>query len=216
MAKGSQALQLSQQEKSDGALETEGETLGRSIVDPAISAGLAIQAYRNHIPGSGDVNASIDEVKRITAAVKSGDLSDIEGMLVAQAVALQTISANYLNRAQAQTAQRNLEVFFAMGLKAQSQSRATLQALVDLKFPRQTVIAKNVGNVNNGQQQYNAAGGAHGGKEDPAQIKQIGGIDGEWMDTRAPSAPVGAHPHLAAVGEVDRPQDGARKSRRVA
>lgn len=79
-----------------------------------------------------------------------GDLSDIEGMLVAQAVALQTISANFLNRAQMQPAQRNLEAFFGLGLKAQSQSRATIQALIELKFPRQTVFGKNVGNVNNG------------------------------------------------------------------
>lgn len=206
-------LQLMQGEKADGTPETGDEVAGRSIVEPAISAGLAMNAYTSHLPGNTDLNASIEEVKRITAAVKSGDLSDIEGMLVAQAVALQTISANYLNRAQLQTQQRNLEVFFAMGLKAQSQSRATLQALVDLKFPRQTVFAKNVGNNNNGQQQYNAAGTAHGGKDDPAQTKQIGGIDGEWMDTRAPRPTVGAHPHLAAVGEVDRSKDTRRKSR---
>lgn len=216
MTKEAQALRLRQQENDDGALETEGETLGRSIVDPAVSAGLAMQSYRSHIPGSGDVNASIGEVRRITAAVKAGDLSDVEGMLVAQAVALQTISANFFNRAQMQTGQRNLEAFFGLGLKAQSQSRATIQALIELKFPRQTVFAKNVGNVNNGQQQYNAPGVPHAGKDDSAQIKQIGGIDGEWMDTRAPSAPVSTHPHLAAVGAVDRPTKRSRKGARVA
>lgn len=216
MTKRPEPLRLTMGMNADGTKETEDEVAGRSLIEPAISAGLAMNAYSSHMPGQSDLNASIAEVKRITEAVQSGDLKDIEGMLVAQAVALQTISANYLSRAQIQTGQRNLEAFFSMGLKAQSQSRATLQALVDLKFPRQTVFAKNVGNVNNGQQQINAPSAPHEGKDGSAQIKQIGGIDGEWMDTRAPRQTVGAHPQLAPMGAVNGAKNRGRKSRRVA
>lgn len=212
MTSAAGALRLQQQTKD----ETEGEILGRSVIDSAISASVSIQAFGSHLPGVGDINSTVEEVRRITAAVNSGDLSDLEGMLVAQAIALQTISANFMNRAQMQTAQRNLEAFFGMALKAQAQSRATLQALVDLKYPRQVVFAKNVGNLNNGHQQINTGPVTHEGKAGPAQNKQLEAGNGEWLDTGAARASVGAHPHLAAVGEVHRPANRARKGARVA
>ena len=216
MTSTARALRLRQQAKADGSVENESEVLGRSVIDPAISASVAIQGYGSHLPGVGDINSTVEEVQRITAAVKCGDLSDLEGMLVAQAIALQTISANFMNRAQLQTAQRNFEAFFGMALKAQAQSRTTVQALVDLKYPRQVVFAKNVGNVNNGQQQINTGSAPHGVKAGPAQIKQLEARDGKWMDTGAARATSGAHPYLASVGEVHRSPNRARKGARVA
>lgn len=206
-------LRLEQGVKSDGDKESEGEVVGRCIANPAISSALMARGFQSHLPG-GDVNANIAEVRRITEAVKSGDLSDLEGMLVGQAVALQTIATNYALRAQEQTQQRNLEAFMGMALKAQAQSRATLQALVEMKFPRQVVIAKNVGNVNQGQQQINTGTRADGIQS--AQSKVFEGNDGQWMDPRTPGTAGNAYPQLATVGEVHRSQNPGRPRRRVA
>ncbi len=208
------ALQLVQGVTADGSKETEAQVVGRSIVDPAISSALMANSFQSHILGGGDVNANIAEVRRITEAVKRGDLSDLEGMLVGQAIALQTIAANYANRAQQQAGQRNLEAFMGMALKAQAQSRATVQALVDLKFPRQVVFAKNVSNVNNGQQQINNQARAE--ETESARNKVFEGNDGQWMDPRTPSTAGNAYPQLAAVGEVHRSQNSGRPRRRVA
>lgn len=212
-------LQLTQRERKDGTKEDEAEVVGRSLADPAISAGLMAMTYGSHIGGGGSINANIAEVRRITEAVKAGDLSDLEGMLVGQAIALQTMAANFAHRAQLQTSQRNLEAFYGMALKTQAQSRATIQALVELKFPRQVVYSKNA-NINNGQQQINNGAPlpaqAQAGAGETTQSKILENSNGEWMDTRAPGAAVPAYPHLAAMGEDHRAKNPRRKSQGVA
>lgn len=214
-AKQGVALQLVQRTHADGTKEAEAEVVGRSLADSAISAGLMAMAYSSHIGGGSSVNANIAEVRRITASVKDGDLSDLEGMLVGQAVALQTMAANFANRAQLQTGQRNLEAFFGMALKAQAQSRATVQALVELKFPRQVVYSKNA-NINNGQQQINNGVPAQAEQAESSQIKKLESDNGQWLDTGAPRTAIPTHPHLATVGQGHRAEKPRRKIQGVA
>lgn len=210
-----QALRLVQQENKDGTPETEDESRGRSIIDPAINSGLMGNSYTGHMPGGTSINASIEEVRRITNAVKAGDMSDLEGMLVGQAIALQTMATNFATRAQLQTGQRNLEAFFGLALKAQAQSRATVQALVELKFPRQVVYSKNA-NINNGQQQVNNGVPAPRTEtEETPQNKILENGNGKWLDTRAPGTAIPTHPHLATVGQGHRTDKPRRKSQGV-
>lgn len=91
------------------------------------------------------------EFKASIATVQSGDMKDMEAMLVAQAHALQTMFVSMARRAQGQ---ENLKPYMAqmtLALKAQAQSRATIQTLAELKFPRQIVLA-NQANVAHQQQ----------------------------------------------------------------
>ncbi|MDR6536973.1 hypothetical protein J2739_002746 [Variovorax soli] len=215
--KAAAVLQLTQRVKADGEKETESEVVGRSIVDPSINAGLMQERFTNHIGQGSGLMATIQEVQRITNAVKAGDMSDLEAMLVGQAIALQTISSNLAARAQEQSAQRNLEAFLGLALKAQAQSRSTIQALVELKYPRQVVYAKNVGNVNNGQQQINTGLAlAQAGKTEPPQNKLLESSNGEWMDTRTAGKAGRVDPVLAAVGQVNRAAKRRRKGQGVA
>ncbi|MFC7460596.1 hypothetical protein ACFQU0_09170, partial [Hydrogenophaga defluvii] len=75
-------------------------------------------------------------------------------MLIGQATALQTIFVSLAKRAHHQQYQRHLEAFLGLALKAQAQSRATIQALIDLKFPRQATFVKQA-NIAHGPQQVN-------------------------------------------------------------
>ncbi|MDP9892597.1 hypothetical protein J2W32_000959 [Variovorax boronicumulans] len=214
-AKG-QVLQLTQQLNKDGNPESAAEASGRAVIDPAVSAGLMSHRYTSHMPNEEvSINAGIDEVRRITNAVKAGDLSDLEGMLVAQAIALQTMAANFANRAHQQTGQRNLEAFYGLALKTQAQSRATIQALVELKFPRQVVFSKNA-NINNGQQQINNGVPSQAEQTESTQNKILESSNGQWLDTRAPGTAVPTHPHLASVGQGNRAEKPRRKSQGVA
>ena len=63
---------------------------------------------------------------------------------------------------------RHYGAFLGLALKAQAQSRATISALVDLKYPRQATFVKQA-NIAHGPQQVNN-GGAAGA--DPAQLTQ--------------------------------------------
>lgn len=87
-------------------------------------------------------------------AVQDGDMSAIEAMLVGQAQALQTIFVSLGRRAGNMTQLNQYTAFMGMALKAQSQSRATIQALTELKYPKQATFVKQA-NIANGHQQVN-------------------------------------------------------------
>ena len=108
-----------------------------------------------------DLKELIDQLRDTITEVKGGDLHMLKAMLIIQATALQTIFTSLARRAQEQDYQKNLESFLGLAMKAQSQSRATISALVDLKYPRQATFVKQA-NIANGPQQVNngAASGA--------------------------------------------------------
>jgi len=90
----------------------------------------------------GDTYApALDELARDLKAkfakVQTGDLSDPEAMLLAQAHALQSIFSALALKALGQVGLPSMQMCMSVALKAQAQSRATLTALADMKNPRQ-------------------------------------------------------------------------------
>lgn len=196
--------------------KTEAEVLGQMVVDPSINAATTIQTYQDNVLGP-DVSmmSTIGEIRSITERIKGGDLSDLEGMLVSQAISLQTMFTSLSRRAQIQGQQRNLEAFLGLAFKAQAQSRSTIQALIDLKFPRQVAFVKQT-NIAGGHQQVNNGMPAPAQEIETPQSKILEPSNGEWMDARAPGAAGRIDPHVEALGQGNRTQKPARKSRRVA
>lgn len=148
----------------------------------------------------------------------NGDLHTLEAMLISQATALQTIFTSLARRAQDQEYQKNLEAFLGLALKAQAQSRATISALVDLKYPRQATFVKQA-NIANGPQQVNNGGAAgelsdqyaqahaHAEKSAPEQNKLLEaehGQPGGRMDTRAAQKAERSHQAVETVEPVHR------------
>lgn len=98
----------------------------------------------------------VEGIKQQIAEVQAGDMASIEAMLVAQANSLQTMFVSLGRKAINQTSLPQYTAMFNLALKAQSQSRATIQALTELKFPKQTNFVKQA-NIANGHQQINNA-----------------------------------------------------------
>jgi hypothetical protein len=197
--------------------ETMAQTVGRIAPDPAINAGSVMQSYGNYLGSEVNLMSMIGAIQCTTQRVKAGDLSDLEAMLVSQATALQTIFTNLARRAQDQQYQRNLEAFLGLALKAQAQSRSTITALVDLKFPRQVAFVKQA-NISNGPQQVNngsfetsTRAGAHGAEKQNPEIKELEVGDGQCLDTGAKGTTGGTDPDLEAVGKGDRAEERRRK-----
>ena len=112
-----------------------------------------------------------------------------------------------------------------MGLafKAQAQSRATISALVELKYPRQAMFVKQA-NIAHGLQQVNNAGTRVGGtqsgtqpiaqarshagkKSEPEQNKLLKANHeqpGKWMDTRTPQTAERSYQAVETVESVHR------------
>ena len=80
----------------------------------------------------------------------------IEAMLVGQAQALQTIFVTLGRMAASKTQLPQYTAFINMALKAQSQSRSTIQTLIELKYPKQATFVKQA-NIAHGLQQVNNA-----------------------------------------------------------
>ena len=109
--------------------------------------------------------------------------------------------------------QKNLESFLGLALKAQAQSRATIQAVVELKYPRQVSFVKQA-NISHGPQQVNNAPGiesstrtiAHTEENQTQQSKLLEDDThgGTYLDTRATTAAGRSNPALEAVGAIHR------------
>ena len=124
----------------------------RMALKPSVNGAVVVQAYQGNVIGKDvDLSVLIDELRSTFTEVKGGDLHNLEAMLISQATALQTIFASLARRANLQEYQKNFESFLGLALKAQAQSRATITALVDLKFPKQATFVKQA-NIANGPQ----------------------------------------------------------------
>jgi hypothetical protein len=135
--------------------QTDAQAEAAAAVMPSVNAAIVVDAFQRNIMGE-DLNftALIDGLRASSDKVKAGDLSTLEAMLLGQATALQTIFTSLAKRAVNQEYQKHYESFLGLALKAQAQSRATISALVDLKYPRQATFVKQA-NIANGPQQVN-------------------------------------------------------------
>ena len=198
--------------------QTGEQAMARTALRPSVNGAVVVKAYQGNLLGKDVALAELvtglsDSCKR----VNDGDLSTLEAMLVSQATALQTIFTSLARRAQLQEHQKHLESFLGLALKAQAQSRATISALVDLKYPRKATFVKqaNIANgpqqVNNGgvfgesQEQYAQARG-HAGKTQPQQNELLVEVQhgGTYLDTRATASATRNYPAVEAVAAVQR------------
>jgi hypothetical protein len=93
-------------------------------------------------------------------AVTGGDLGRLERTLTSQFLTLDAIFANLSERANRQEYIKNMDTFLRLALKAQSQARATAEALALIKNPmpyiKQANIAQGHQQVNNGVPAHSA------------------------------------------------------------
>lgn len=197
--------------------ESKDAVIAKAALSPYLSGAVVADAYQANIMGPDvDLMEMVNVLTENARQTQDGDLSHLEGMLLSQATGLQTIFTSLAKRAQAQTSQRNLEAFLGLAMKAQSQSRATIATLVDLKYPRQVAFVKQT-NVSHGPQQVNnhADPGAGSRTEEiqPQQTKLLVGNNdgGTTMDTRATAAASGSHPALQTLDALPRPDKRRRQ-----
>ncbi|HSW19670.1 MAG TPA: hypothetical protein VLJ86_20800 [Ramlibacter sp.] len=152
------------------------------------NAGRIVAAAFNvlgHEGRSPDVQAALAKQFMDSAELLNlGDMTEVESMFLNQAQALQVVFASLAHAASVATKAERHDALLQLALRAQANSRATLAALVDLKFPRQTVIAKQA-NIASGSAQQQINNGA------PAPATASG--------TREPSSQVALPPPEAAV-----------------
>jgi hypothetical protein len=134
--------------------ETEPELIARTLIDPSVRAAITALSF---VPLAFNDRLDITELVSVMSAqvekVVIGDLDRPEAMLMAQAVTLDSMFNNLACRAAGSQDLARMEVLMRMALKAQNQSRMTLETLAAVKNPP-VVFAKQA-NIAHGHQQVN-------------------------------------------------------------
>lgn len=162
---------------------------------------------------------------RTVARSKAGGTEQADELLSAQAV---TLNAIFVHLAQAAakniTNLRAFEVYTRLALKAQSQSRCTMESLAEIKNPRSVAFVKQA-NIAGGHQQVN--NGVEAGGFEPAQAREetevtpsklleAAATNVTRLDTRKTSQAGRGDPQVETLGAVNRPTNRRRKGGRVA
>lgn len=126
----------------------------------SIMSAVTSEAFTKNMFPNLELTELIKELREKTEKVQAGDMSAMEAMLVGQAQALQTIFVSLARKASSQEYLKNYGLFMSLALKAQSQSRATIQALTELKYPKQVAFVKQA-NIAHGHQQINNGDNPH-------------------------------------------------------
>lgn len=197
------------------------EATGRLVTDTALNNALVAAKFaepRFAIGGPVEVTGVADAISAEIEKVQAGDMTGVEAMLVAQAISLQNMAAQFLSRAADKGTAEALNILGGLGLRAQAQSRATLATLIDLKFPRATVFAKNANVANGGPQQVNMGGtalhaSAHEVNPQSKLIKR-GEANGALLDAGATSPAGSDHSAAQAVVAFNRAEKPRGEGRR--
>jgi len=168
---------------------------------PSTNAAAVIEAFGKCSFGEQDINSLVTELRSHFDLVTNGDLHCCASMLVGQANALQSIFVSLARRAVNQEYLKQYEMYLRLALKAQNQSRMTLETLAAIKNPP-VVFAKQA-NINHGNQQVNngaPAPDSHAEKNinQPNELLTEG-THNETLDARGTTTTIRDNPAMATV-----------------
>jgi hypothetical protein len=174
------------------------------VIRPEVRATYTVDAFTvNSDDQSLSLTGLMDQLAHQCDLVNQGSLDGVERMLMAQAQALDAIFHKLARRAMHCDLLSQYETHMRLALKAQSNCRATLQALAEIKNPRPLAFVKQANIAGGNQQVNNVAGQSHAQEIENRQTKLLEAKHGERLDTRTPSAPITAHQELETVGAIN-------------
>jgi len=179
--------------------QSKDEAIAEKLLQPSSLSASVIDTFKGNVQGDGiDFPLALQILEQEVEKLKSGDLTKVEEMLLSQAVALEMMFVSMARRAKVQEQLLQFETHMRFALKAQNQSRATLQALVQLKQPSQTTFVKQA-NIAQGHQQVNNLPE----KNITPQNELLKGSYAQ-LDTGTTTTPKRIDSTLEALGKIDR------------
>ncbi|MGM0553280.1 MAG: hypothetical protein ACQETK_05685 [Pseudomonadota bacterium] len=190
--------------------ELQGVEMAQALLTSGFSQARAIKAMEgNQLPSDIDLVDLKEALDRQVQEMKAGGTGPQEEMLWNQAVTLQQLFVRLVERATNQTHADNYDRLFRLALRAQNQSRSTLQALADLRSPKSHVFAKQANVANN--QQINHAPSFEAPCSEKSQNEQNELLEDrpneQWLDTGTTRSTGEGDTALETVGEVDGTKD---------
>ena len=190
--------------------EDKAVAVARMVLRPTVQAAVTLKEYGKYY-GDLDLSGLIDGLTAQTKAATEGDLGRGEAMLAAQAHTLDAIFNNLARRAINAEYMDNFDRYLKLALRAQSQCRATWEALATMKNPPMIGYVGQANIAHGPQQVNNAPSTADDASRAPEnadlQSKLLKERDDERLDIGAASAAGQADPAMAPLGAVDRAKD---------
>jgi hypothetical protein len=157
-----------------------------------------------------DVPGLMAAIRGYAHAITAGDTARSEAMLISQATALQSLFVRLVERGFAQDSLPQYETHMRLAFKAQSQCRATLQALTELK-QGPLIFAQQANVSGGGPIQVNS--GIARACETETSPNQLSGIQNELPTNRGTAAgAIARYPSMEALAAIDRPEKHRRKA----
>jgi hypothetical protein len=178
----------------------EAKALAEMAIRPSACAALVVQQYSSL---STDL-AALDLV--LEQAGASERMKEVEAMLINQARSLQSMFTYLARQAKGVGSLPAWEAHIRLAMKAQNQSRLTLETLVNLQRPH-VVIAKQTNIANGGPQQVNVAVTSIDGVEN----ELLGDRHGATLDGSAAGEAGASNQDLETLGARNWPQNGRGK-----
>lgn len=191
--------------KNSSRKNEEAEFTAQLTVNSNVNAAVVMAEYSKFF-GQQNIEELTEALANVIDTAKTGDMSQCEAMLLSQAHALQSIFVNLSRRAVSQVHLRNFEAFLKLALRAQNQSRMTLETLATIKNP--PLIFAHQTNVANGPQQINNTTNTNA----YYATEKIKSVQNELLETkheqrlehRAPSSPSSTGPKVETMETVNR------------
>jgi hypothetical protein len=178
------------------------------LTSPSVRAAVTSQQYSKRILGDLDLTTLVGEFSKQCAAVNNGDMKRPEAMLVAQAHTLDAIFHELARRAAQQIQYLEpLETYMRLAFKAQSQCRATLETLSNIKNPPASVAFVKQANIAHGPQQVNNGTtpvATRAGISEIQQSKLLETTNGERLDFGTTATACSSDPSMETVGAINR------------
>lgn len=199
-----------------GKDQTNKRSIAQVGLSPVVTNAFTARNFISSVVGETDISDVIAVMREKVLAVNGGDLSGVEEMLITQAHALDSIFTEMAKRAALNMGEHldATQTYMQLALKAQTQCRTTLQTLAEIKNPRPVAFVKQA-NISNGPQQVNNGTDStvRAGKTiEPSTNEQSQDSHELLPHTRAPSFAIPTDPQMEAVGKINRPKHGRRKS----
>jgi len=186
--------------------------VAQCAVDGIVSNARTLVSFGSPTFGELSLTECAVVLRETAKRLNDGDLSAAVTMLSCQAVTLNAMFGELARRAGLNMGE-NLgatETYMRLSLKAQSQCRATLETLANVKNP--PVVYARQANINNGgQQQVNnstvppaSASTTHTADSQTEKTELLEQQHGQRLDTRKKSAAGSADTNLAPMGTVNR------------
>ena len=185
-----------------------GKSRERSIADvavhPVVSAAATVRSFAHGSFGPVPMTETAEALSESVKAVKGGDLSGPEAMLLSQAHSLSAIFTELARRSAVNMGEyiEASEKYMRLALKAQAQCRATIETLATLKNP--PVVFARQANISAGPQQVN--NGTPQRAEIPSNQpnKLLEQTHEPRLDAGATATPGSGNPARVPVGASDR------------